>query len=120
MQYAYMVEWVGYICIGSLPMTDERFIMVDHHIYISIEKNTSKIIYIVSLVDITYPRGFGKDCFRKEIFFFAKFLVKQLSAFPSTVPQRYIKHFSKIPSGISSPFSNQHLRDTSTFSKLPF
>ena len=48
MQYAYMVEWVGYICIGSLPMTDERFIMVDHHIYISIEKNTSKIIYSFS------------------------------------------------------------------------
>jgi hypothetical protein len=54
MQYAYMVEWVGYICTGSLPMTDERFIMVDYHIYISIEK---KILQtnIVSLVDITYP-----------------------------------------------------------------
>ena len=54
MQYAYMVEWVGYICIGSLPMTDERFIMVDQHIYISIEKKTLQN-NIVSLGDITYP-----------------------------------------------------------------
>ena len=37
--------------------------MVDHHIHISIEKIFQN--NIVSLVDILYPRGFGKVLFRK-------------------------------------------------------
>ena len=54
-----MVEQVGYT-YGSLPMTDEGFIMVDLHIYIFVEEDTSKD-NMVSLVDIAYQQGFVKD-----------------------------------------------------------
>ena len=46
-------------------MIDERYIMVDLHIYISVKKILQN--NIVSLVDIAYPRGFSKVLLKKTI-----------------------------------------------------
>ena len=60
---------------GSLPMMDERYIMVDLYIYISIEKDTSKY-HIVSLVDIAVSRGLLNKGFGRYILLKRGFICK--------------------------------------------
>ena len=84
-------------------MIDERCIMVDHHIYISLE-----IFFrdnIVSLVDIIYPRGFGKVLYRK--LFFEEILVNSIQ-------------LSKLRTSQVQYSIIEYLAGTLPFSKLSF
>ena len=85
-------------------MIDERCIMVDHHIYISLEKNVFRD-NIVSLVDIIYPRGFGKVLFRK--LFFEEILVNSIQ-------------LSKLRTSQVQYSIIEYLAGTLPFSKLSF
>ena len=54
-------------------------------------------------MDVTHPRGLVKIVLGKN-FFLCTISCKTSFGFSSIVPQRYIKPFSKIPSGIKSTF----------------